>query len=393
MKARIGFLMNYLNSNINIENYSDLMRGCELIIYDYSKYLINKGYEVFWLLYSDPIVNFNPYLEDIRLIRIERKHNWYNPIESIRFLLSLVNIIRKYNLDVFYTRDTFLGFIAGLSCKITRIPFIFHVEDLVGSLIIASSQRKTRYPLAALMIFFQRAETILATKIITVSKTFKNFLVTNWFIMNKKITVIYEGVEIEKNTRYKDPFPKDNTFSILYIGGTTNYDGIDILITAFAKIEKKIKGIDLIIATFSPEDKCLHLKKLCYSLNIIDKVKFLTSITGEMARVLVKRSDIAVIPRKRNLSTELTTTSIIFLYISEGIPIIAPRLMAILELMRGSALFFQPENVDSLADAMMHLSSDNDFRKKIHYRVLELKDVFSRERMCDILNNLIEKLI
>jgi len=376
------------------------MWGWELIIYDYSQYLIKKGYEVFWLLYSKPTLNFKPFLDGIQLIRLEKRYSWENPKEDISLLFALVHTLKKYNISVLYTRAAFLGFIAGFSSKITRTPFIFHVEDLASSLIIdgigASLKTKMYYPYAVIMCFFQKCATILANKILTVSKTFKNFLVNNWSIANEKITVVYEGVEVhmrEKTTQHKIPHLKKNTFSMVYVGGTGNYDGIDILIEAFAKIAEKFKGIELIIGIFSTEHQCLHLKGLCRSLNIAERVRFLTSITGEKARSLVQSSDIAIIARKRTMNSELTTTSVIFLYISEGIPIIAPRLRAILELMNGNALFFQPGNVDSLANAMMKLISDNEFRKALHSRVLELKDTLSRERMCKRLNDIIETLI
>jgi len=385
--------MNYSSIHRNIQNHSDLVWGWELIIYDYSQYLMKQGCEIFWLLYSDSVLKFKPLLDGIHLIRVKKRQNWYNPMEGIRLLLALIAVVKKYSINVLYTRATFLGFIAGLSCKITGIPFIFHVEDLEASLIKASSKSKMVYPLAILALFYQRCATLLASKIITVSKAFKDFLITSWSIVNKKIEILYEGVEVPKGTKVKNSDLKGNAFSILYVGGTTNYDGIDILITAFAKIAKKIKKTRLIIATFSPDSHCLHLKRLCKSLNIAERVKFSSSITGEIVRSLARNSDIAVIPRKRTLSTELTTTSVIFLYISEGVPIIAPRLRAILELMNGDAIFFEPENVDSLADAMTQLISDEQRRIELHSRLLQLKDTLSRERMCKRLGDIIKTLV
>lgn len=389
----IGFLMNYSSVHRNIKTHSDLVWGWELIIYDYSQYLMKQGYEIFWLLYSDSALKFEPLLDGIPLIRVKKRQSWYNPMEGVMLLLALIAVVKKYGINVLYTRAAFLGFIAGFSCKITRIPFIFHVEDLDASIIKTSSKSKIVHPLVILALFHQRCATLLASKIITVSKAFKDFLITSWSITNKKIEVLYEGVEVPKGTKFKNTDLKGNAFSILYVGGTTNYDGIDILITAFAKIAKKIKKTMLIIATFSPEPHCLHLKRLCKSLNIAERVKFSSSITGEIARSLTRTSDIAVIPRKRTLSTELTTTSVIFLYISEGLPIIAPRLRAILELMNGDAIFFEPENVDSLADVMTQLISDEQRRIELHSRLLQLKDTLSRETMCKRLSDIIKTLI
>jgi glycosyltransferase involved in cell wall biosynthesis len=400
MRARIGFLMNYSSAHRNIKKYSDLVWGWELIIYDYSLHLMKQGYEIFWLLYSDSALKFSPLLDGIYLIRVKKKQSWYNPMEGVRLLLALIGVVKKYRINVLYTRATFLGFIAGLSCKITKIPFIFHVEDLDASLIKFSSKSKMEYPLVILALFYQKFATLLASKIITVSKAFKDFLVTSWSIADKKIEVLYEGVEVPKarrspkgTKRARARGLKDNAFSILYVGGTTSYDGIDILIKAFAKIVKKFKKTRLIIATFSPKAYCLHLKRLCRSLNIIERVKFLSSITGEVARSLARNCDVAVIPRKQTLSTELTTTSVIFLYISEGVPIIAPRLRAILELINGDAIFFEPENVDSLADAITQLVSNEQRRTELHLRLLQLKDKLSRERMCKRLGDIIKTLI
>lgn len=401
MKTKIAFLMNYSAPHPNINSYLDLIWGWEFIIYDYSQYLIRNGYEVFWLLYSKSNFKFKPSLDGIHLIRIKKRFDWFNPLELLSLLFELTHIIRKYKFKILYTRAFFLGFIASLSCKITKIPFIYHIEDLDASLILALKQNESifkriiRYPLAFLALLIQMLAAVLADHILVVSSAFKHFLTTKWHISDKKITVLYEGIEIEKSFHIiyeSSNFNKKYTY-ILYVGGITSYDGIDILIRAFAKVAEKVGNIRLIIATFSSEKDCIYLKKLCKSLNISEKVCFFHSITGQKARSIIRHSDIAIIPRRQNLSTELTTTSVIFLYISEGIPIICPKLKAIIEIMKNNALFFEPENIDSLADAIMKLVSDSNLRMKLRSRILRLRGIFDRERMCNRLLKVINTLL
>jgi len=379
--------------NHEINDYSDLVRGCEIILYDYSQYLMKKGYDPIWVVLARKDLQIPRVFHKIPLFKIERKFKHeLNPINFLILLLELVKTLKKENVDIVYTRVSSLGFIAGFACKITKSRFVFHVEDLEADLAKTLTPKNSfwGYLKMLLLMFAQKSVVSTATVTITVSKTFKNFLVRNWQIPSVKVTPLYEGVE--RNPELSSPSYHDFPFSIVYVGGISKYDGLDVLLRAFQIVARKCENVGLLIATFAEEDKIAPFRKMCTSLGLDSKVRFASSITGQVARSLVRNSNIGVIPRKQTLSTNLTTSSVIFLYFSEGKPVIVPRLKAISELISEEASFYEPGNSVSLADALIRLISDDKLREKLSRDSLKMRDDFSRERMCEKLANIIKSL-
>lgn len=227
----------------------------------------------------------------------------------------------------------------------------------------------------------------MSKKVIIVSESFKDFLVSNWNVPEGKIIVVYEGVE---RTSLAPPI-SSTPHRIIYVGGTSFYDGIDILLRAYAKLANKIENTELTIATFPPKHEVSRFKKLCSSLGLNNKVGFVSSITGQTARELVRNSYIGVISRRRTLSTDLTTSAVIFLYLSEGVPVVAPRLKAITEIIRNPSLLFEPENSDSLSKTLAEIMLNEKLREDLRNYVMKLRGEFDRNKMCERFVGIIEQ--
>jgi len=390
MKKRICFLM-HMNHEIN--GYSDLVRGCEIILYNYSQFLIKKGYEPIWVLLAKKDLKIPRIFHKIPLFRIERKFtSELNPINFVALFLKLVKTLKKKNVEIVYTRVSSLGFIAGFACKITGSRFIFHVEDLEADLTRTLTLENFfwAYLRMFLLMLAQKGAVSMATVVITVSKTFKNFLVRNWHIPSVKVISLYEGVE--RRPQLSSPSHHNFPFSIVYLGGISKYDGLDVLLRAFQIVVKKNENVGLVVATFVEEEKIVPFRRMCTYLGLDKNVRFVSSITGQVARSLVRNSNIGVIPRRQTLSTNLTTSSVIFLYFSEGKPVIVPRLKAISELVSEESSFYEPGNFNSLADTLIRLISDDKLREKLRRYSLKMRDDFSREKMCEKLVKIIRSL-
>lgn len=390
MKKRICFLM-HMDHEIN--SYLDLVRGCEIILYNYSQFLMKKGYEPIWVLLAKKDLKIPRVFHRIPLVRIERKFtSELNPINFVTLFLKLVKTLKKRNVEIVYTRVSSLGLIAGFACKITGSRFIFHVEDLEADLTKTLTLENSFwvYLRVFLLMLAQKGAVSMATVVITVSKTFKNFLVRNWRIPSVKVIPLYEGAE--RKPQLSSPSRNNFPISIVYLGGISEYDGLDVLLRAFQIVVRKYENLELVIATFAGEDKIASSRKMCTYLGLDKNVRFVSSITGQVARSLVRNSNIGVIPRRQTLSTNLTTSSVIFLYFSEGKPVVVPRLKAISELVSEEASFYEPGNFTSLADALIRLISDDRLREKLRIYSLKMRDDFSREKMCEKLVNIIKSL-
>lgn len=388
MKRKVCFLMPMYHS---LKNYRDFVRGWEIIIHDYSIRLAKVKYQPVWMLIMKGDLEVDQPFNGIPIIKIRNKFPLGNPLNFLGFTFKIMLAIWRNHIDIMYTRVSLFGLAAGTACKITKVPFIFHAEDLEADLIKHSKFSIQSYFSAMFMLFVQKIVAMMANRVITVSKSFKDFLVDNWHIRESKIHVLYEGVERSNIPKTLPPYGKYCNF--LYLGGTNTYDGIDVLLKAFAKVVRRSEKVKLIIATYSPKQSITCFRNLCDTLGIKDHVKFFVSISGKTARDLVRNSDVGVVVRKRTLSTELTTSSVIFLFLSEGLPIVAPRLKAISEILSEDDALFEPGNPNSLAKTLTKIAENYKFREKLRKVSLGLRDDFDREKMCNRFVQIIDNLL
>lgn len=388
MKRKVCFLMPMYH---NLKNYEDFAKGWEIIIHDYSIQLAKVKYQPVWMLVIQRNLEVDQPFNGIPVIKIRNKFRFGNPLNFLWFTFKIMFAIWKNHIDIMYTRVSLVGLAAGIACKITRVPFIFHAEDLEADLSKRSKFSVQSYFSAMFMLFVQKSVAMMANIVIVVSKAFKDFLVGNWHIRESKIRVLYEGVERSNIPKTLPPLGEYCNF--LYLGGTNTYDGIDVLLKAFAKVVRRSEKVRLIIATYRPKQSIACFRNLCDTLGIKDHVEFFVSISGKTARDLVRNSSVGVIARKRTLSSELTTSSVIFLFLSEGIPIVAPRLKAISEILGENDALFEPGNPYSLAKTLTKIADNYEFREKLRKVSLKLRDDFDREKMCNSLVQIIDNLL
>ena len=75
--------------------------------------------------------------------------------------------------------------------------------------------------------------------------------------------------------------------------------------------------------------------------------------------------DIGIIGNRKDMATELMLPVKMLEYIAMGIPVVAPKLKTIEYYFNEKMLcFYEPENVESMADAIYKLYKDEKLRKK-----------------------------
>jgi glycosyltransferase involved in cell wall biosynthesis len=155
---------------------------------------------------------------------------------------------------------------------------------------------------------------------------------------------------------------KDNKnnkkIKLIYHGTIARRLGIDLAIRAFAKIYNANSRVEFyILGDGEGIDECEELSTL---FDVDEYVHFskkmlplesLLKILGDM--------DIGIIANRENPATELMLPVKLLEYISLDIPVIVPRLKAIEYYFTDEMVsYFEPESVDSLANAISHLLND-----------------------------------
>jgi|GEM_PF-150881 len=123
--------------------------------------------------------NLNP---EIRVICLHEKHSL-----NIYTLVRLGYILRKNKVDILHTHGIATGLIYGvLAGKLTGVPYIINGEH------------GTIYADNKVQIIAQRFLFMFVDKIVAMSKNLKNDLISTFGLSDKKITVVYNGLDIER---------------------------------------------------------------------------------------------------------------------------------------------------------------------------------------------------
>jgi glycosyltransferase involved in cell wall biosynthesis len=159
---------------------------------------------------------------------------------------------------------------------------------------------------------------------------------------------IDRAVKHNANTRKK----------LIYHGTIARRLGIDLAIRAFAKISNSNPSMEFyIFGDGEGLDECIELSKL---FDLDEYVHFSHKMVPlELLLNLLEDMDVGVVANRKNPATELMLPVKLLEYVALGIPVIAPRLRAIEYYFTDEMVsYFEPEDVESLAQAILDLSKN-----------------------------------
>jgi glycosyltransferase involved in cell wall biosynthesis len=149
---------------------------------------------------------------------------------------------------------------------------------------------------------------------------------------------------------------------LIYHGTIAKRLGIDLAIRAFAKICNANSGMEFyILGEGEGIDECEELSTL---FDVDEYVHFSKKMLPlESLLKILEDMDIGIIANRENPATELMLPVKLLEYISLDIPVVAPRLKAIEYYFTDDMVaYFEPESVDSLANAISNLLNNKNKR-------------------------------
>ena len=154
------------------------------------------------------------------------------------------------------------------------------------------------------------------------------------------------------------------TFVMMYHGTLTHIYGLDISITAFAKVHQQMPGAEFWILGGGTEKK--NLEALAQKLGLDGKVKFIGNVLPQEVPQWLKRCDVGVLATRRDGFLEFSFSNKISEYIIMGKGVVASRLKAIRHYYSEEAFaFFEPHNVEELSKQMVRMYGDAELRARL----------------------------
>lgn len=211
----------------------------------------------------------------------------------------------------------------------------------------------------------------------------------------QRIETIHGGVRIDSfrdNSMRKDLRESlgitNQEFAMLWVGRLSFEKNLDLILEAFALTEQEVPKIKLVMIGDGPARESLEL--LTQALELPEKVIFTRAISYQE---LVERNYYSLADMFVTASTWDTQGLSIIEAMAAGLPVVAPNVKAMPELVEGIGELVEPNNSEAMAEAILKLLRDDQLRVKYSKQAKVEAKSYSVESSVDELLELYQDLI
>jgi len=296
---------------------------------------------------------------------------------AVFFLLTMVHLLRhplRYDLIHTNNMPDFLAF-AGWLPRLLGRPLIHDVHDLMPELYREKfGARDNEHWLVRLLLLQERWAGRFATAVLTVEDRLKDILSARG-IPREKISVLMNLPDdrIFAPVAERRARPIGAPVILVYHGTLARRLGLDIAIRALALVKEhgSCGPIEFrIIGAGEERDRLIELRD---RLGLGGEITFSDGfVPVERIPELIEDADIGLVPLRASAGTDIMLPTKLLEYVCMGIACIAPKTGTICRYFDEEMLqFFEAEDVQSLAQAIVALCTDPARRQRLAARATE----------------------
>jgi len=342
--------------------------------------LVEAGYRVVFMARRQP---GEPNRETIAGVEVFKAIGFKNKCTSVGeymvdyatfFFILLAHLLvhpLRYRLIHINNMPDFLVF-ATLLPRLLGRPVIHDVHDLMPELYAEKFDTRNKHWMIGALEMQERWAGKFASAVLTVEERLKDIL-SERGIPRDKIHVLL-NLPDERIFALREPMSKparDAPFVMVYHGTLAHRLGLDIAIEAAVKASASIPRMELrIIGAGEERDRLIELRD---RLGLQQVVTFSEGfVPVEVIPSMISDADVGLIPLRICSGTDIMLPSKLLEYVSVGIPCIVPRTGTITRYFNEEMVqFFEAENSDSLAAAMIELYRDPGKRRMLSRQATE----------------------
>lgn len=338
--------------------------------------LIARGYEVDLIcpVYrDDPAVDHHGGVTIYRInLRWHRKKglmSQFGQYAKFIFLsavkLTSLHFKRRYSVIQCHNLPDVLVF-SALIPRLMGARVILDLHDLMPEFYQGKFKQSSNSFWLRLIYLQERWSCRFASHVITVTKHWRETLIRRGVppdkcsvVMNLADTRIFKPL-----TREELASRNDSHFNLFYHGDMPERYGLDLLIRAVARLHEQYPQLHLILV--GGGQFLDRLKQIAAELNLDENtVEFMGGIPAEQLRPQFARADLGVVPYRNDIFTDSLLPTKLMEYALLGLPTIAARTTAISGYFDDSMVkFFQPDNLDDLANSIASMIDDPALREE-----------------------------
>lgn len=268
---------------------------------------------------------------------------------NIRLLIKFIQFVK--NTDIFFIHNTIAAVNMLFLKPIFGFKFVLDITDIHSEYLYIEKRNIFEKILSPYLLCFEYSIIKSADFIIVATKVMKVFLVSKG-VCAEKISVAYDGAEIDKMSKDKD---SDAAFNIIHLGSVDKQHGVEFIVKAAPSIIFNFPKTRFFI--IGGGRSLLKIKSLAKKLDVYNNFIFTGILNCEKSRQYLKKASIGVILRQKNIPNNIITTLKLFEYWASATAVISSRLDGIAEVAQDNKdiIFFDPGVAEDLAEKVCFL--------------------------------------
>jgi glycosyltransferase involved in cell wall biosynthesis len=377
--ARVPLLLRNTRKKICMVAYSPY--EADNRVRRYAETLVKRGDHVDVIAISEALLGApETEINGVSVYRVQhREHNerskWTYAWRLLRFLLKssrvLTRLHKQNRYDVIHIHNIpdFLVFAAWYP-KLTGAKLILDIHDVVPELFASKFQTKLKATYFGCLKTIERLSAKFVDHVI-VSNHFWHKAVIARSVPEKRCSVLINHVDPEMFSRQAKT-RVDDKFIVLFPGSLQWHQGLDIAISAFAEIKRKIPNAEFHIYAGAGGDMKPSLRRLVQKLDLAGSVKFYGGVPlNEMAAVMAN-ADLGVVPKRADSFGNEAYSTKIMEFMSQGVPVVVSRTkIDTFYFEEGVVHFFRSGDSEAMAEAMLDVINNQKLRESLITRGYE----------------------
>jgi glycosyltransferase involved in cell wall biosynthesis len=277
-------------------------------------------------------------------------------------VMTWKHLRKPYQLVHVHSVPDFLV-LAALPLRLMGVPVILDIHDILPEFYGSKFNVGHDSFMFRALVIVERWSAKIASHVIIANQIWYDRIVKR-SVAKEKCSVMCNYPD--PNIFYLRPKSKGNgRFLLMYPGSLNWHQGVDVAVRAFAQVSRKIETAEFHIYGEGPTRPTLE--KLVEELGLQGKVRVQNYQPIREIAALMATADLAIVPKRASSSfgNEAASTKVQE-FMAVGVPVVVSRTKIDSFYFDESMVrFFESENVDALADAIVELYAHPEQRLKL----------------------------
>lgn len=278
----------------------------------------------------------------------------------VTIYLSFLHLSRRFQIIHVHNMPDFLVF-SGLLPWILGSKVLLDVHDPMSELFVSQYGLDQHHWLFKMICLQEKISYSFPCLLLTVNESMRERIIRLGINPEKVITIFNSPDTALFKTKVSGERGNGRDFALVYTGAMARRYGLDIAIRAVALLADTMPDLKLVLV--GEGNYLQSLQELAVRLGVQDRVEFRGRVPLDEVAGILAECDAGLSPHRNDCFWDLYFSTKIFEFLTVGLPVISSRTRTIEAYLGESLFYFDPEDVEGLADQIRLLRSKPELAK------------------------------